>query len=132
MNTFRQLLLTLWLLTTATGAAAAQSLTAPLAIPAAQQRSPATFDDYPYRPACRQLTAAPGGAPGWFAWGPTVEGRHQNWRGIEATVPPEEPINGWLRWVSASVDGELVPLSTASSLVSRSTPIRGPTQRRTA
>ncbi len=81
-------------------------------IPAAQQRSPATFDDYPYRPACRQLTAAPGRVPGWFSWGPTVEGEHQNWRGIEANVPPEQAYER-LAAVGLCVQaGELVPFAT--------------------
>ena len=89
----------------ALGSAAAQD------IPTTQQKSPATFDQYPYRPACRQLTAAPGRADGWFAWGPTVEGEHQNWRGIEANVPPEQAYER-LATVGLCVQGgELVPLS---------------------
>ena len=80
-------------------------------IPNAQNKSPATFDQYPYRPACRQLTAAPGGAPGWFAWGPTVEGEHQNWKGIEANVPPEQAYER-LAAVGLCVQaGELVPFT---------------------
>ena len=91
------------------------------AIPAAQQKPPATFEQYPYRPACRQLTAAPGGAPGWFAWGPTIEGKHQNWRGIEATVVTEK---AYVRLASVGlcvIDGELVPWSDLSSQRSLST-----------
>lgn len=75
-----------------------------------QQRPPATFEQvYPYRPACRQLTAAPGGADGWFAWGPTVEGVHQNWRGIEASVAPEKAYERLAAVGLCVLDGELVP-----------------------
>ena len=89
-------------------------------IPATQQRSPATFDNYPYRPACRQLTAAPGSAPGWFAWGPTVEGEHQNWRGIEANVPPEQAYER-LAAVGLCVQaGELVPFTSLAASKARS------------
>ena len=88
--------------------------------PTTQQRSPATFDQYPYRPACRQLTAAPGGAPGWFAWGPTVEGEHQNWRGIEANVPPEQAYER-LAAVGLCVQaGELVPFHALEASEARS------------
>ena len=87
------------------GTAIAQS------IPAAQNKPPATFDQYPYRPACRQLTAAPGGAAGWFAWGPTIEGQHQNWRGIEANVPPEQAYERLAAIGLCVLDGELVPLT---------------------
>ena len=93
----------------ATGSAIAQ------AIPAAQNKPPATFDQYPYRPACRQLTAAPGGADGWFAWGPTVEGKHQNWRGIEANVPPEQAYERLAAVGLCVLDGELVPLSAVEA-----------------
>ena len=89
-------------------------------IPNAQNKSPATFDQYPYRPACRQLTAAPGGAPGWFAWGPTIEGEHQNWRGIEANVPPEQAYER-LAAVGLCVQaGELVPFSALEASKARS------------
>lgn len=101
----QQLALTLSLLVAAAGSAIAQD------IPAAQQRSPATFDNYPYRPACRQLTAAPGRVPGWFAWGPTVEGEHQNWRGIEANVSPERAYERLAAVGLCVPDGELVPFA---------------------
>ena len=80
-------------------------------IPTNQQRSPATFDQYPYRPACRQLTAAPGRVPGWLAWGPTVEGEHQNWRGIKANVPPERAYEQLAAVGLCVQDGELVPFA---------------------
>ena len=83
--------------------------------PAAQQKPPATFEQYPYRPACRQLTAAPGGAPGWFAWGPTIEGKHQNWRGIEANVASEKAYERLASVGLCVMDGELVPWSDLSS-----------------
>ena len=92
-------------LVAATGRAIAQD------IPTAQQRPPATFEQYPYRPACRQLTAAPGGAAGWFAWGPTIEGEHQNWRGIEANVPPERAYERLAAVGLCVQDGELVPFA---------------------
>ena len=100
-----QLALAFPLAMVAAGSAIAQS------IPAAQQKSPATFDQYPYRPACRQLTAAPGRADGWFAWGPTIEGEHQNWRGIEANVPPEQAYERLAAVGLCVLDGELVPLT---------------------
>ena len=84
-------------------------------IPATQMRSPASFEQYPYRPACRQLTAAPGSVPGWLAWGPTVEGEHQNWRGIEANVPPEQAYKRLAAVGLCVQDGELVPLSHCRS-----------------
>ena len=93
----------------ATGSAIART------IPAAQNKPPATFDQYPYRPACRQLTAAPGGVAGWFAWGPTVEGQHQNWRGIEANVPPEQAYERLAAVGLCVQDGELVLLSAVES-----------------
>ena len=105
----QQLALSLSLLVAAAGSAIAQD------IPAAQQRSPATFDNYPYRPACRQLTAAPGSTPGWFAWGPTVEGEHQNWRGIEANVPPERAYERLAAVGLCVQDGELVPFASLES-----------------
>ena len=80
-------------------------------IPNAQNKSPATFDQYPYRPACRQLTAAPGGAAGWFAWGPTIEGQHQNWRGIEASLPPEQAYERLAAIGLCVQAGELVPFT---------------------
>ena len=92
-------------LVAATGSAIAQTIN----IPTAQQRSPATFEQYPYRPACRQLTAAPGSADGWFAWGPTIQGEHQNWRGIEANVPPEQAYERLAAVGLCVLDGELVP-----------------------
>ena len=89
-------------------------------IPNAQNKSPATFDQYPYRPACRQLTAAPGGAAGWFAWGPTIEGEHQNWKGIEANVPPEQAYER-LAAVGLCVQaGELVPFTSLAASKARS------------
>ena len=101
-------------LVAATGRAIAQD------IPTVQQRPPATFEQYPYRPACRQLTAAPGSAPGWFAWGPTVEGEHQNWRGIEANVPPEQAYER-LAAVGLCVQaGELVPFTSLAASEARS------------
>ena len=90
----------------AAGSAVAQT------IPATQQQAPATFDQYPYRPACRQLTAAPGRTDGWFAWGPTIEGEHQNWRGIEANVPPKRAYERLAAVGLCVQDGELVPFST--------------------
>ncbi|PZO13839.1 MAG: hypothetical protein DCF25_15570 [Leptolyngbya foveolarum] len=78
-------------------------------IPAAQQRSPATYEQYPYRPACRQLTAAPGSAAGWLAWGPTVEGTHQNWKGLQSSVAPEDAYQRLADIGLCVVDGELVP-----------------------
>ena len=87
----------------AAGSAAAQT------VPANQNRSPATFEQYPYRPACRQLTAAPGSADGWFGWGPTIQGKHQNWRGIEASVPPEQAYKRLAAVGLCVLDGELVP-----------------------
>ena len=98
----------------AAGSAVAQS------IPATQQRSPAIFDQYPYRPACRQLTAAPGGTPGWFAWGPTVEGEHQNWRGIEANVPPEQAYERLAALGLCVQAGELVPFAALEASKARS------------
>ena len=100
-----KLALTFPLAMVAAGSAVAQS------IPTAQNKPPATFDQYPYRPACRQLTAAPGGTPGWFAWGPTIEGAHQNWRGIEADVPPEQAYERLAAIGLCVQDGELVPLT---------------------
>ncbi|MEL7520004.1 MAG: hypothetical protein AAGJ80_00040 [Cyanobacteria bacterium J06553_1] len=84
-------------------------------VPVAQQKSPATFEQYPYRPACRQLTAAPGGSAGWFAWGPTIDGEHQNWRGIEASVPPEQAYERLAAIGLCVIDGELVPLAAAEA-----------------
>ena len=87
---------------------AASSATAQTIL-ASQNRSPATFEQYPYRPACRQLTAAPGSADGWFGWGPTIKGEHQNWRGIEASVPPEQAYKRLAAVGLCVLDGELVP-----------------------
>ena len=78
-------------------------------IPATQMRSPASFEQYPYRPACRQLTAAPGSAAGWLAWGPVVEGEHQNWKGLQSTVAPEDAYTTLADIGLCVVDGELVP-----------------------
>ena len=98
-------------LVAATGSAIAQTIN----IPTAQQRSPATFEQYPYRPACRQLTAAPGSADGWFAWGPTIAGEHQNWRGIEANVPPERAYERLAVVGLCVMDGELVPFAALAA-----------------
>ena len=65
----------------------------------------------PIVPACRQLTAAPGGAAGWFAWGPTIEGQHQNWRGIEASLPPEQAYERLAAIGLCVQAGELVPFT---------------------
>ena len=103
-------------------------------IPASQNKPPATFDQYPYRPACRQLTAAPGSADGWFAWGPTVEGKHQNWRGVEASVPPEQAYERLAAIGLCVLDGELVPLesSTDSAIAVTEDADLSPLQRRAA
>ena len=101
-------------LVAATGSAIAQD------IPTTQQRPPATFEQYPYRPACRQLTAAPGSVPGWFAWGPTIEGEHQNWRGIEANVPSERAYERLAAVGLCVQDGELVPLTAIEASKARS------------
>ncbi len=83
-------------------------------IPANQQRSPATHEQYPYRPACRQLTAAPGSAAGWLAWGPTIEGEHQNWKGLQSTVAPEAAYQRLADIGLCVTDGELVPFEQIS------------------
>ena len=113
MNRYQRFLLPFLLLIAAVTGSVAKASTNPVrTIPEAQQRPPATFEGrYSYRPACRQLTAAPGGAPGWFAWGPTIEGKHQNWRGVEASVPPEEAYQRLAVVGLCVLDGELVPLS---------------------
>lgn len=57
-------------------------------VPPAQQRGPATLEDrYPYRPSCRQLV--PQGSdtnPAFNAWGPVIDGQHQNWYGLSSAV----------------------------------------------
>lgn len=96
------------LLASATGAIAQ---TTALPIPAGQQRSPAGIDAFPYRPACTQLTAAPGGAPGWYAWGPVVDGEHQSWKGLKGDIAPET-IYKMLSSIGLCVDGgAMVPLT---------------------
>lgn len=73
-------------------------------IPPNQQRPPATFEQYPYRPACEQLSAVPGGTSKWLAWGPVVDGAHQNWRGIAATTPTDK-VYSQLAAVGLCVEG---------------------------
>ena len=85
-------------------------------IPINQQRSPASFDEFPYRPACRQLTAAPGGAAGWLAWGPTIKGEHQNWKGLQSTVAPEAAYQRLADIGLCVTDGELVPFEQISAI----------------
>ena len=53
--------------------------------------------------------------PGWLAWGPTIEGKHQNWRGIEANVAPEKAYERLASVGLCVVDGELVPWSDVFS-----------------
>ena len=74
----------------------------------------------PLSSACRQLTAAPGGAPGWFAWGPTIEGVHQNWKGVEANVPPEQAYERLAAMGLCVQAGELVPFSPLEASKARS------------
>ena len=82
-------------------------------IPQNQQRSPAGLESFPYRPACEQLTAAPGGSPDWLAWGPTVGGKHQTWRGVKVATPANK-IYSQLAAVGLCVEGGvIVPLSIA-------------------
>ena len=84
-------------------------------IPPNQQRPPATFEQYPYRPACEQLSAVPGGTSDWLAWGPVVNGAHQNWRGIAATTPTDK-VYSQLAAVGLCVEGgAVVPLSLSES-----------------
>ena len=84
-------------------------------IPPNQQRPPATFEQYPYRPACEQLSAVPGGTSAWLAWGPVVDGVHQNWRGIAAATPTDN-VYSQLAAVGLCVEGgAVVPLSLAES-----------------
>lgn len=82
----KSFLLTLSLLTLAPAAAVAVD------IPSAQQRGPATLEDaYPYRPSCQQLV--PQGSannPAFNAWGPVIDGRHQNWYGLPNTKPVDQ------------------------------------------
>jgi hypothetical protein len=53
-------------------------------IPEFQQTNP-TGHDLPYLPICTQLEARPGSAEGWSAWGPVINGEHQNWLGIPSS-----------------------------------------------
>ena len=81
-------------------------------IPPNQQRAPAGLD-FPYRPACSQLSAVPGGSPDWLAWGPMINGEHQTWRGVKASTPANE-IYRQLAAVGLCVEGGvIVPLSMA-------------------
>ena len=81
-------------------------------IPPNQQRAPAGLD-FPYRPACSQLSAVPGGSPDWLAWGPMINGEHQTWRGMKASTPTNE-IYRQLAAVGLCVEGGvIVPLSMA-------------------
>ncbi|MEO0374116.1 MAG: hypothetical protein AAF329_05695 [Cyanobacteria bacterium P01_A01_bin.17] len=98
-------------LATGVGVALAQS---PEPVLTAQQRPPATYEGiYPYRPACRQLTARPGATAGWLAWGPTVSGEHQNWWGIEANAPTDEVYRRLAEVGLCVIGGEVVPLDIA-------------------
>lgn len=46
------------------------------------QNEPPAGKDVPYTPACWQLEARPGEAPGWNGWGPIINGDHQKWLGL--------------------------------------------------
>ena len=80
----------------AAGSATAQT------IPASQNKPPATYDQYPYRPACRQLTAAPGSAAGWFGWGPTIKASIRTGEALRRTYHPSKPTSVWPQLASAS------------------------------
>lgn len=47
-----------------------------------QLRSPAGHPDIPYRPSCFQIEPQQGSVEGWIAWGPVINGQHQNWLGL--------------------------------------------------
>lgn len=92
------------LLATATGAIAQE-------IPTDQQRSPAGKDSFPYRPACSQLSAVPGGSAGWLAWGPVVDGAHQNWKGMQASIATDTVYRHLAAMGLCVEGGAIVPLS---------------------
>ena len=96
-------------------AATLPAIAQPSNIPPNQQRPPATFEQYPYRPACEQLSAVPGGTPDWLAWGPVIDGQHQSWRGVRAATPTHQ-IYTQLATVGICVEGgAVVPLSLSES-----------------
>ena len=94
-------------------------------IPVEQQRSPATFDQYPYRPACRQLSAVPGGSAGWLAWGPTIEGEHQSWKGLESSVAPEDAYQILAETGLCVPNGELVPFTEIDGAATSAVSVSG-------
>ena len=101
------------LLAAATVPALAQTVN----IPQNQQRSPAGLETFPYRPACEQLTAAPGGSAEWLAWGPMVNGEHQTWHGLKAATATNE-IYQHLAAAGLCVEGGVVvPLSIADGSI---------------
>ncbi|MGB7085280.1 MAG: hypothetical protein WBD47_06980, partial [Phormidesmis sp.] len=111
MKHLQQLALTLSLAVAAGGLpVSAQTL----ALPAAQQRPPATLEgQYPYRPACHQLIPQLSWTnPSFTGWGPVRNGQHESWYGL----PTGMAIDKALRQLDAVglcvLGGELVPWET--------------------
>ena len=101
---------------------AAPAIAQPANIPQSQQRSPAGLETYPYRPACKQLTAAPGGSADWLAWGPLVNGEHQTWHGLKTATATTE-IYQHLATAGLCVEGGVVvPLSITDGSIAATAP----------
>ena len=96
------------LLASATGAIAQD-------IPSAQQKSPAGIEGFPYRPACSQLSAVPGGTAGWLAWGVTVDGTHQTWKGLKASTATDKVYQTLASLGLCVEGGAIVPLTMSQA-----------------
>ena len=119
MRTLLSFTLPLALVAAVTAPVLAQSVN----IPQTQQRSPDGLETFPYRPACNQLTAAPGGSAEWLAWGPIVNGEHQTWHGLKAGTATNE-IYQHLATAGLCVEGGvIVPLSIADGSIAATVPV---------
>ena len=86
------------------------------AIPPGQQGGPATLEDvYPYRPACRQLVPVTSRAnPSFNAWGPVIEGKHQNWYGLKNDLSIEAAFSALDSLGFCAAGGSMVPWEEVS------------------